>query len=232
MTEHVIIGGRVCHIMQKGTNGPVILWGMFPFREGELEHTCEKILRQAGNHDFLLVAYQVEDWNRDFSPWEAPAALPGETFAGNGNKTLEWLLNSCIPYVENKYQSKEPYLLAGYSLAGLFSLWALYQTDVFGGTACCSGSLWYSGWEEYAGKNHILRDNTLVYLSLGGKEEKTGNPMMSTVGKVTRNQEKLLKNDVKVKNTVLEWNSGGHFADSGKRLAKGIAWLLKHDKQI
>lgn len=226
--EHVTIGGRVCHIRQKGTSGPVVLWGMFPFREGELEDTYEEILRQTGHQDFLLVAYQAEDWNRDFSPWEAPAAVPGETFAGWGHKTLEWLLDSCIPYVEAKYQREEQYMLAGYSLAGLFSLWSLYQTDVFKGAACCSGSLWYSGWEEYAGQNHILREKSLVYLSLGGKEEKTANPVMAAVGDVTRKQEKLLKADSRVEDVVLQWNSGGHFADSGKRLAKGIAWLLEH----
>lgn len=231
MMEHVTIGGRVCHVRQKGTSGPVVFWGMFPFQEGESEHTCEEILIQTGNQDFLLVAYQAEDWNRDFSPWEAPAAVPGETFAGKGQKMLEWLLDSGIPYVEKKYPAKGPYLLAGYSLAGLFSLWALYQTDAFEGAACCSGSLWYPGWEEYAGQNHILRDNALVYLSLGGKEEKTRNPMISTVGDVTRKQEKLLKSDGKVKACVLEWNSGGHFADSGKRLAKGIAWLLEHAQE-
>lgn len=229
MMEHITIAGKACHILQKGTGGPVILWGMYPFRDGELEHTFDEILQQTGKQDLLLVAYQVEDWNRDFSPWEAPAAVPGETFPGKASLTLEWLLDRCIPYVEANYQQEKQYLLAGYSLAGLFSLWALYQTDVFRGAACCSGSLWYRGWEEYAGQKHILRKDSLVYLSLGGKEEKTTNPIMVTVGDATRRQEQLLKADPNVKDVTLQWNSGGHFADSGKRLAKGIAWLLEHN---
>ncbi|ERL11412.1 hypothetical protein HMPREF1248_0438 [Coriobacteriaceae bacterium BV3Ac1] len=31
--------------------------------------------------------------------------------------------------------------ISGYSLAGLFALWSLYQTDIFKGAACVSGSL-------------------------------------------------------------------------------------------
>lgn len=30
---------------------------------------------------------------------------------------------------------------------------------------------------------------------------------------------------------ILEWNAGGHFADSGKRLAKGIRWLLMNNDE-
>ena len=31
-----------------------------------------------------------------------------------------------------------------------------------------------------------------------------------------------------IKQTILEFNSGGHFADSGKRLAKAVKWLLEN----
>lgn len=35
--------------------------------------------------------------------------------------------------------------IAGYSLAGLFALYALYKTDVFTRVASMSGSLWFPG---------------------------------------------------------------------------------------
>ena len=53
---------------------------------------------------------------------------------------------------------------------------------------------------------------------------------MATVGDRTREQEKLLLEDPLAERVVLEWNPGGHFADSGKRLAKGIRWLLEKKK--
>ena len=53
---------------------------------------------------------------------------------------------------------------------------------------------------------------------------------MATVGDRIREQEKLLLEDPFAERVVLEWNPGGHFADSGKRLAKGIRWLLEKKK--
>ncbi len=44
-------------------------------------------------------------------------------------------------------------------------------------------------------------------------------------------QEQILQNDPKVKKTILEFNSGGHFADSEKRLSKAVKWLLKNRKE-
>ncbi len=44
---------------------------------------------------------------------------------------------------------------------------------------------------------------------------------MAAVGDRTRAQERLLQEDSMVESVVLEWNAGGHFADAGKRLAKG-----------
>ena len=65
-----------------------------------------------------------------------------------------------------------------------------------------------------------------VYLSLGGKEEKAKNKVMAAVGDRTRAQEGLLQEDSMVESVVLEWNAGGHFADAGKRLAKGVKWMF------
>lgn len=55
------------------------------------------------------------------------------------------------------------------------------------------------------------------------------NAVIATVGDCTREQEKLLLEDPFAERVVLEWNPGGHFADSGKRLAKGIRWLLEKE---
>lgn len=74
---------------------------------------------------------------------------------------------------------------------------------------------------------NIMEFKEHFYLSLGGKEEKTKNPVMARVGDRTRTQERILRNDLKVKHTTLEFNSGGHFADAQKRLAKAVKWLLE-----
>ena len=79
--------------------------------------------------DFLLCAFQVEDWNGDFSPWKAPAAFGNEDFKGNGLKTLQWLTNDLIPELKTAYGADREIYLIGYSLAGLFALWTAYEPE-------------------------------------------------------------------------------------------------------
>ena len=113
-------------------------------------------------------------------------------------------------------------ILGGYSLAGLFVLWAGYQTDRFEGISAASPSVWYPQWVDYISEKRPLAKS--VYLSLGDKEEKTRTPVMAQVGNAIRKQHELL---LKQKgNTILEWNAGNHFVDSDKRTAKGFAWVM------
>ena len=56
--------------------------------------------------------------------------------------------------------------------------------------------------------------------------EKTKNKVMARVGDRTREQKKKLEKDPMAERVFLEWNAGGHFADEGKRLAKGIRYLF------
>ncbi len=223
----VSILGRTCHLFQKGTDGPVIFWGAQPNGAGEIEKTEKYLQDIAGGKEYTLVAYEAQEWNRDFSPWKAPALSGTQEFAGGGEETLNWLLNDCIPYIRQHYESTEgkDCFLAGYSLAGLFSLWAFYTTGCFRGVACCSGSLWYPGWADFMPKVQAPPQSA-VYLSLGGKEEHTRNEVMASIGDVTRRQEQYLREDSAVTRHKLEWNQGGHFANSGQRVAKGIGWLL------
>ena len=225
VTETIVADIQL-HIVQNGSGGPVIFWGMYPHQQNEVEHLWESLLELVPEQNFLLVAFQVENWNRDFSPWEASAVFGKEGFAGQGLKTLRWLTEECVPHIDRTFGVKDrEHWLMGYSLAGLFALWAAYESDVFSGIVCCSGSLWFPDWDHYV-RNHVIQSKCSVYLSLGGKEEKTKNKVMAAVGDRTRAQERLLQEDSMVESVVLEWNAGGHFADAGKRLAKGVKWMF------
>ena len=190
-----LLSGRKLYISQNGTGGPVIFWGMYPHRGNEVEHLRESLMEIAPGQNFMLVAFQVEDWNRDFSPWEAPAMFGTERFSGQGAETLRWLTEECMPYIDQTFDTerRERWLM-GYSLAGLFALWAAYECDCFSGIICCSGSLWFQDWDIYV-KEHTLHSKCKIYLSLGGREEKTKNKVMATVGERTREQERILRAD-------------------------------------
>lgn len=75
---------------------------------------------------FLHVAFPVEAWNVDLSPWDAPPVFGREAFGHGAADTLAWLRSRLMPEVRAKYaiSPDAPVILGGYSLAGLFSLWS------------------------------------------------------------------------------------------------------------
>lgn len=73
-----------------------------------------------------LVTVGVDLWEQNFSPWCAPRVFAkGPNFGDGAQKTLDTLINQIIPWTESKLTEPPAYrVLVGYSLAGLFSLWA------------------------------------------------------------------------------------------------------------
>ena len=140
-----------------------------------------------------------------------------EDFGDGAASLLEEILRLCS-------DESKTYYLGGYSLAGLFSLWASYQTDRFAGIAAASPSVWFPGFLPYM-KEHENQSRA-VYLSLGDKEEKTKNPVMATVGDCIREAHAWLQ-QCGIRST-LEWNPGNHFRDPGLRTAKAFAWVMKN----
>lgn len=226
MWESVEIAGKICHVLHIGAGGPVFLWPFYPHAGGELEHLENELRKGLPEGSFTIIAWQVDDWNRDLSPWEVPTAMGEERFAGGAPTLLKWVTAELLPELREYSPESAKYYLMGYSLAGLFALWAIYETDCFDGAVCCSGSLWLDGWDCYA-SSHRVKAPADVYLSLGRREEKTKNSMLARVGNRTRAQESILKKDPQIRRCALEWNPGGHFADSAQRLAKGVRWVCK-----
>ena len=175
---------------------------------------------------FSLIAFKIENWNTELSPWEAPPVFGNKSFGSGAKDTLEFIESRLIPTVKERYDISVDVqvILGGYSLAGLFSLWSAYKSNTFSGIATASPSVWFNGWEEFMNNNTPL-SNT-IYLSLGDTEEKTKNKVMSAVGDNIRKQEQLLKNNNI--NTILEWNKGGHFSNSELRVAKAFVWCIEN----
>lgn len=165
---------------------------------------------------FCLTAVRVDHWNTDLSPWEAPAVFGSEGFGEGAADTLHEILKLTA-------DPEKTYFIGGYSLAGLFALWAAHQTDVFMGTAAASPSVWFPGFTEYM-KAHSIRSQC-VYLSLGDKEAKTRNAVMASVENKIREVYDLL-NGQGVR-CVLEHNPGNHFRDAELRTAKAFAWVMQ-----
>ena len=165
--------------------------------------------------DFSLLAVKVQNWNADLSPWTASAVFGKDGFGNGAVDTLVDVLKYCS-------DKEKTYIIGGYSLAGLFALWAAYQTDVFKAVAAASPSVWFPGFLDFMKATAIHAGS--VYFSLGDKEEKARNPVMATVGERIREAHDLLQaQGIK---TTLEWNQGNHFKDADIRTAKAFAWVL------
>lgn len=208
---------------QNPVNAPVFIWGL-DMSHGDTAESLFDEVKALTNNDFSLAVFDVTDWNAQFSPWTAPAVFGKDSFSGKGNDTLRFLEDEFLPEIKSKFPKSEVFL-TGYSLAGLFSLWALYETDKFNGAVCCSSSLWFDKWDEYASLYRIKSPST-IYMSLGDREEKTKNKVVAKVGDRTRRQAEILKDDPNVEKLFFEWNEGGHFDEPLKRVAKGITRIL------
>lgn len=184
-------------------------------------------LRWQTAHPFLLVAVPVENWNDDLSPWSAPPAWGRQGFGGRAGNTLAWL-EQAVPGIRQQYSVKEngKVVLGGYSLAGLFALWAATRTDTLYGVAAASPSVWFPGWAEYETAHSIQAQR--VYLSLGDREEHTKNQTMAAVGDNIRALHSALTG--RGKDCALEWNAGGHFKDADLRTARAFAWTMESEK--
>lgn len=191
---------------------------------GEVYDRC----RELDCPPFTLVAIGGLDWNRELSPWACDGTVrDAEPFGGQAAGFLDELLNQIIPQVESSLPQPPTWRgIAGYSLAGLFSLWAPWQTDAFDRVASASGSLWFPGFIDYAHGYAMAVTPDAVYLSLGKKETKTPNRMMRHVLDDTRAMEALLVE--RGIPTTLELNPGNHFAQTDLRMARGIHWILTH----
>lgn len=162
------------------------------------------------------------DWNRDLSPWPAERAFRnGEDFTGGAADFLHRLLEEDVPRAQAVLPGSARLCIAGYSLAGLFALWAAMTTDAFSGAASMSGSLWFDGFTDWA-KPRACHAGW-VYLSVGDREAKTRNPRMAPVERCTRDTAQQLAQMGIACHFALE--PGGHFDDVSGRIARGIDWL-------
>ena len=195
--------------------------------EHELQHMDNEIsaIAQGSAHSFLFAAVPVKNWNDELSPWKSPAVWGKESFGGNAAGTLRFLTERGIPTLKQQFHLPEniKIILGGYSLAGLFALWASTQTALFSGVAAASPSVWFPGWLEFEQQHPIQTQH--IYLSLGDKEEHTKNAVMAVVGDNIRTlHSRLIERRA---DCTLEWNSGGHFKDADLRTAKAFQWTME-----
>lgn len=188
----------------------------------------------------VLAAITDAEWTRDLSPWPAPGLTAHSApFAGGAAAHLAALASTVVPAVEAQLALRPAHRgLLGYSLDGLFALYAATRSPLFNLCASVSGSLWYDGFVDDLEQRllHPCPDSSssanskttmalhAAYLSLGRREQRNArNARMRTVGAATERAHALLA--AAGVRTVFELNPGSHYDDVPARIAHAIIWL-------
>ena len=203
-------------------NAPLIVFNTF---EGDGEDVYQALQNMGCTSLNLLVIGNI-DWNHDMSPWYMPSIYSKEnSFSGGADEYLKLLIDKILPKAKELIEGEPVFTgITGYSLAGLFAVYAMYKTDVFDRVACMSGSLWFHDFIEYCKRNEYKRLPDKICFSLGDKEANTRNPILKTVEDNTRELSEHFKNIGS--EVIFELNKGNHFTDTVLRSAKGIKAIL------
>lgn len=222
MIEEQEIGGRPCRLFGSARPTCLLVQPSARHETATLEAEAAQIAALSPS-PFVLAAFEVEDWIVDLMPW-ADGNISREAEAGrHGQETLQYVLLSLFPALRERFGDL-PAVIGGYSLGGLFSLWAAAQTDSFRAVAAASPSVWIRNWQAFSEQHPTLAE--AVYLSLGEREEHVRNQAIARVGDGIRAQHALLQQQLGPERCTLVWEPGNHFTDNEGRLARAFAWCV------
>ena len=110
----------------------------------------------------------------EYSPYPFSDPRMG-TFAGRGDATMRWFIRTFKPYVDRHARTlpdREHTFIAGSSMGGLMSLYALFRYNaVFSRAAALSPSIWVAP-EKLKGlvARARIRPGTVLYMDYGSRE--------------------------------------------------------------
>ena len=206
-----------------------------------------------------LVHIGVDLWEENFSPWCAPRVFAkGPNFGDGAQKTLDTLINQVVPWAESELTKPPAYrVLVGYSLAGLFSLWAGVshlvahecQLDdasskpgpssqpgtphvntpaaTFQRIGAVSGSFWFPGLLDYVDQQLNGGAVGLTHAYLSLGDREARTPNPQIMH--VRENAELLASKLKSAGITskFELNRGNHFQNVEGRMQKALDWLVK-----
>ena len=206
-----------------------------------------------------LVNVGADLWEENFSPWCAPRVFAkGPNFGDGAQKTLDTLIDQVIPWTESDLTEPPAYrVLVGYSLAGLFSLWAGVSQQVARGCqpddalsqpgpssqpgaprvdasvatfqriGAVSGSFWFPGLLGYVEQQ--LRRGAVgpTHAYLSLGDREARTPNPQIMH--VRENAELLASRLESAGitSTFELNRGNHFQNVEGRMQKALDWLVK-----
>ena len=249
MARKTIISGLFIHTQMSSVAGAPIVYLLGDVADNSPIQVPEGV---------SLVNIGVDLWEENFSPWCAPRVFAkGPNFGDGAQKTLDTFINQVIPWAESELREPPAYrALVGYSLAGLFSLWAgVTQAGVspqvargmspqvargsqpgaaapqpaatFQRIGAVSGSFWFPGLLDYVDQQLSGGVVGLTHAYLSLGDREARTPNPQIMH-VRENAELLAS---KLENagitSTFELNRGNHFQNVEGRMQKALDWLIK-----
>lgn len=199
------------------------------FLDGEQfkETFCNWIIEHKPALNFVL----IDSKNRadDYTPWPLSASetMPMD-FGGKAAEHLSFFATHVIPFCESKYafaSSEEKRVIGGYSLGGLFSLYAAVNTDLFGTVLSCSSSLWYPDFLAYLKEHPFKAPHPKLYMSVGDEEGLTATNLTNHQIPNTMMLKDLLEPKFQPGDFKFTLEEGNHVNNISGRAWRAIEWV-------
>ena len=196
-----------------------------PFNQWITEH------RPALN--FVLIA--SNNRTDDYTPW---SLLASETlllmdFGGKAEEHLSFIKTCVVPFCESEYgfaSSAEKRVIGGYSLGGLFSLYAAANTDLFGTVLSCSSSLWYPDFLAYLKEHPFKAPHPKLYMCVGDQEGLTASNLTKDQIPNTMAFKDWLEKEFQANDFKFMLEEGNHGNNIPRRVERAIRWVEENSK--
>lgn len=190
---------------------------------------CWPSLKEAtdGNLSLVAITVPLDDWSQVLAPWSTPEGWPQYVACTKGAESyLKVLTEQIVLQAESFIKNPGERVLAGYSLAGLFTIWAFFYTDLFTKAATASASLWFPGFEKWFMDHSMKRLPEAIYFSCSVEEFDSDNPYLAPEKPTTLALVKWFQ-EHKVP-TTLVLDPCNHYEDVVRRTKASILWTLAH----
>lgn len=179
----------------------------------------------------VTITLSYGEWSDLLAPWSTPEGWPQYVACvGDGPEYIRKFAEKIVPEAEKRLKNPGKRIMAGYSLAGLFAIWTMFETDLFDRIVSASGSLWFPGFQKWFFEHtgQIKKMPESIYFSCSEEEFNSENEYLSPVKPTTEAIRKwCAENGIE---SVFVLDPGNHYEDVIERSSSGIVWSLLHPK--
>lgn len=147
----MLINGRECDVFAEDLAEEIMILIESRHEKESLPSIINMIKQHTGKR-IAIIGVFINEWDIELMPWHDDMVSRNNSSGTKAEETLSFITDKLIPYVKENLGDKN-ITLGGFSLGGLFSIWASKQSHAFNKIAAMSPSLWIKKWNIYTKKN-------------------------------------------------------------------------------